>query len=409
MSRAMGMASSILLALLGSLLCAGTMAAPLSVEDFTFEGPLGSQGTTIERIGKNHFEVSLGHAPQHEDWNNKLQFTIPRNAKGNDLTLDVVFEKGKPRYYSLNEYAGSFSYDGVNWQPVHWDSNRDEAFKRDTMRFPAFTGDTVYVGHQVPMSYEDVVKLVEGWQDNPKVTVHILGKSLEGRNIYRLELTGPESPHPRARRWVHYFANQHPGEHNSQWRLVGMIDWLLSEAGRDALQRSTCHFIIMMSPDSPSKGWYRVNGQGVDMNRTYLRGGADKKTQAHEAYICQSDLEALMASEAPATTAWSIHTWGGAVDPRIIPGPELGDTVGSWTEFAALLDRNDPEGLVKEMELWPLKEANATQWTEGTHFQFGITSVLCEGAGALYTKKENVNSGIVLMKTIAEHYRGIKP
>lgn len=395
-------------ALLGFLFCAGAGAAPLSVEDFTFEGPLGSEGATIEPIGENHFKVSLGHAPGHEDWNNKLQFTILRNARGNALTLDVVFEAGKQGYYSLNEYAGSFSYNGVDWRPVHWERGPREAFKRDTMRFPAFTEDTVYVGHQVPMSYEDVVRLVEGWEDNPDVRVHIVGRSLEGRKLYRLELTHPESPHPREARWVHYFANQHPGEHNSQWRLVGMIDWLLSEAGRDALERSICHFILMMSPDAPSKGWYRVNAEGIDMNRTYRHEGADRKTQAHEAYLCQRDLEKLMASEAPPTTAWSIHTWGGAVDPRIIPGPELGTTVGSWAELAGVLERNDPEGLVKEMELWPCKAQKANQWTEGTHLQFGITSVLCEGGGALYTQKENTDSGVVLIKTITEHYKGVK-
>ena len=400
---------AILLACCGVLLCAGAFAGPLTVDDFTFEGPLGSQGTTIEAVGENHFKVSLGHAPQHEDWNNKLQFTILRNAKGNTLTLDVVFETAKGAYYAFNEYSNSFSYNGVKWHPIHWEGGKEKSWRQDTLRFPTFTEDKVYVGHQVPMSYENVVELVEGWRGNPNVTVHVLGQSLEGRDLYRLELTDPDSPHQPEKRWVHYFANQHPGEHNSQWRMVGAITWLLSEEGRDCLQRSICHFIIMMSPDAPSKGWYRVGAQGIDMNRTYLRDGADKETQAHEAYIAQHDLESLMSSNAPPTTAWSIHTWGGAVDPRIIPGPEMGNAVGTWTEFAALLDRNDPDGLVKEMELLPCKETNATQWTEGTHFQFGITSVLCEGAGAIYTKEENVASGAVLMKTIAEHYHGTRP
>jgi hypothetical protein len=389
-------------------LSAIALAAPLSVDDFTFEGPLGSEGTTIKKVGKNHFEVALGHAPEHEDWNNKLQFTILRNAKGNDLTLDVVFEKGRKGYYTLNEYAQSYSYDNETWYPVHWEHGGEKVWKKDTLHFPEFTEDVVYVGHQVPMSYEKLVELVEGWQGNPRVTVHILGKSLEGRNLYRLELTDPDSPHPREQRWVHYFANQHPGEHNSQWRLVGAIDWLLSEAGADALQRGIWHFVPMMSPDAPSKGWYRVNKQGFDMNRTYHRDGANKDTQAHEAYIGQRDLELLMASDAPPTTHWSIHTWGGLVDCRIIPGPELGERFGEWTDLAALLEENDTEDLLKEMDRWPLDEKKANQWAEGAHFQFGITSILCEGAGALYTKKENTDSGAVLVKTISEYYTGLK-
>jgi hypothetical protein len=47
-----------------------------------------------------------------------------------------------------------------------------------------------------------------------------------------------DSPHPRSDRWVHYFANQHPGEHNSQWRMVGMVHWLLSDEGADCRCRS---------------------------------------------------------------------------------------------------------------------------------------------------------------------------
>ncbi|MBN2311239.1 MAG: hypothetical protein JXR94_19835 [Candidatus Hydrogenedentes bacterium] len=399
----------VLTAACGVLFCTSASAGRLTVHDFTFEGPLGSQGSTIEEVGENHFRVSLGHAPGHEDWNNKLQFTILRNAKGKRLVLDVVFEKGRPRYYTLNEYAGSFSYDGSNWQPIHWEVGGDAGCKQDTLRFPEFTGDTVYVGHQVPMSYEDLVRLVEGWRANPCVTVHVVGQSLEGRDIYRLELTAPDSPYPPEKRWVHYFANQHPGEHNSQWRMAGAIDWLLSETGRDCLERSICHFVVMMSPDAPSKGWYRVNGQGFDMNRTYVPGGADKDNQAHEAYIAQRDLEGLMASATPPTTAWSMHTWGGAVDPRIIPGPEMGDAVGSWEELAARIKRNDPNGLFQEMQRWPCKEEKGNQWTEGTHLQFGITSVLCEGAGAIYTKQDNVDSGAILMQCIAEHYAGVKP
>ena len=66
------------------------------------------------------------------------------------------------------------------------------------------------------------------------------------------------------------------------------------------------------------------------------------------------------------------------------------------------------EDLLKEMERWPLDEKKANQWAEGAHFQFGITSILCEGAGALYTKKENTDSGAVLVKTIGEYYTDLK-
>ncbi|WP_178095818.1 hypothetical protein, partial [Pseudomonas sp. Kh7] len=45
-------------------------AAELSVDDFKFDGPLGSHGAQIERVGRNHFHVTLGHAPEQPTWCN---------------------------------------------------------------------------------------------------------------------------------------------------------------------------------------------------------------------------------------------------------------------------------------------------------------------------------------------------
>ena len=376
----------------------------LTVDDFNFEGLLGSEGATIERIGTNHFKVTLASAPGHPTWANNLQFIIEQNAKGNSLRLDVVFLTGDD--YRFNEYFHSWSYDRENWNPVQWEHQTRDSKKGDTLLFPRFNEDKVFVGLQVPMSFEKVVELVSEWEKNPSVTVHILGKSLGGRNLYRLEITDPDSEVPKNDRWVHYFANQHPGEHNAQWRMVGMIDWLLTEEGADCRKRSISHFVLMMSPDAPSKGWYRVSAQGVDQNRSYLAEGSDPEKQPHEAHICQKDLEDLMASEAPITDAWSMHTWGGVVEPIAHLGPEVANKVGPWTEFRDLIEKNDPKDLVEPLAV--RDPGTPTYWSAGTFLQFGITSVLCEGAGAIDTKEDNIESGKVLMKSICEYYHDTK-
>ncbi len=385
---------------------ASACAGELAVRDFSFEGILGSQGTGIERVEKNHFKVTLGHAPEHTDWNNKLQFTIRRNAKGNSLRLDVVFNGGDA--YIFNEYFHSWSYDGKNWTPIQWERHSKDSKLGDSLLFPEFTQDTVYVGHQVPMSYEDMVELTRQWERSSFVTVRTLGQSLGKRNLYRLTVTDPESPVAESRRWVHYFSNQHPGEHNSQWRMAGAIDWLLSDEAADARRRSINHFVLMMSPDAPSQGWYRVNAQGVDMNRSYFPGGSDPEKQAHEAYIYQKDLEALMRSDMPVTDLWSMHTWGGIVEPICVPGPEMGTVTGSWTDLKNLIERHDSRNLIK-----PLSIGDASQlpnsWNSGPHLQFGITTFLCEGGGGLYTKQEHLDSGVVLIRGLMDYYKGTKP
>lgn len=381
-------------------------AEELAVEDFDLNGPLGSQGSVIEKLGTNHFRMVLGHAPNHPEWCNKAQFRILRHARGNSLRLEVVFSGGPSM--RLNEYFMSWSYDGANWHPIHWEDGTAKAATADTLQFPVFEQDTVWVGHQVPMSYEDSAQLVKEWSRDTNVSVTIVGKSLGGRNLYRVTITDPESQVPPGQRWVHYFANQHPGEHNSQWRMVAMVNWLLSDEGADFRRRSICHFVLMMSPDAPSKGWYRVNAEGVDMNRSYRAAGSSPKLQPHEAYLCQHDLEALMSSPTPVTSAWSMHTWGGVVEPILLPGPEMGTTLGPWTELRDAIAANDPQSLVKTLAVSKGKDAS-TLWDAGIHAQFGISAVLCEGAGIIDTKEQNLASGEALMEGIAQYYRGVKP
>lgn len=379
------------------------MAAELTVEDFKFDGPLGSEGARIEKLGTNHFQVTLGHAPTHGDWANNCQFEITRHAKGNALKLEVKFGYKKPAFL-FDEYFHSWSYDGKSWTPIKWAEKSNGQSNR--LEFPTFAQDRVVFGLQVPMSSEDAEALLKGWAKHPHAKLHELGKSLGGRTLYRLEITDPQSPNPRASRWVHYFKNEHPGEHNSQWRLAGMIDWLLSDAGAEMRQRTICHFVLMMCPDGPGKGWYRTGAQGADMNRSYRAAGADAKEQCHEAYVFQKDLEGLMASEAPVTDAWQVHTCGGMVDPMVTAGPEIGQRVGPPEEFKAIMDKNDPKELIKPVRFH--LNRNLATWTGGAHGQFGITTVLCEGAGDILTKEENMTAGVSIIKSLEEYYKGLR-
>ncbi len=382
-------------------------ARALRANDFSFDGPLGSQGARIESVGPNHFRVRLGAAPNQPGWPNKLNLRILRHARGNALRLDAVFPEGKG--YAFNEYHQSFSYDGVSWHPVAWSRGYLASPLADTLTFPPFTADQVWIGTQTPMSWDvDALALIAGWKAHPDVSVHTVGRTLGGRDMLRVTITSAASPHPRARRWVHYLANQHPGEHNSQWRLAGLVDWLLSDAGADVRQRQIVHVVLMMSPDAPANGWYRVNQQGVDMNRSYRPQGADRAAQAHEAYLWQRDLEGLMASDAPVTTIWAIHTWSGIVEPQIIPGPELLGPLGEWTALREALARSDRLGLIEALTLAKVGQYENTTWTDGPHAQFGITAVLCEGGAVLQTRQLNEASGVAIVQALGSVYIGLR-
>src|SRR5690625_3400095 len=375
----------------------------LTVDDFSFSGPFGSEGTTIEQIGENHFRVRLGSAPENPGWPNNLYLTIEQNARGNDLRLEVAFPEGTG--YAFNSYFYSWSYDGVNWHPIHWRHGRQNSPVWDELIFPVFEEDRVIVGHQAPISFEQVEEMKRGWSEHPDVTLHTIGESIHGRPLYRLEITGSDSPLPESERWVHYFANQHPGEHNSQWRMAGMVDWILSDEGARFREQNIAHFVFYMSPDAPSRGWYRTNQEGVDMNRSYRAEGADKDEQTHEAYFWQQDLERLMASESPVTAIWAMHTWQGIVEPLLRTGPAMGSALGPWTDVRASLIRKHPANLVQPLVVRDGEAGyGSVSWTDGPHAQFGITAILCEGGGSFDTIETNRESGVILIKSIDEYY-----
>lgn len=237
-----------LLAVIGSTHASQDEHQELSVADFDLEGRLGSNNPVISKIGPNHFRILLGDQPGIGHQCAFTQFVITGHAKGNSLTLDVVRPEGANGSY--REYFHSWSYDHQNWHTLEWTGA--------SFRFSAFHEDVIYFGNQVPMSAEKLDELIVGWKKSLHVEVVTVGKSTQGRDLYRIVVTDAKSEHLPEDRWVHYFANQHGCEGNAQWRVAGMIDWSLSDDARDSRKRSICHFIVMMSPDSPAHGWMHV-------------------------------------------------------------------------------------------------------------------------------------------------------
>jgi lysophospholipase L1-like esterase len=389
-------------ALFSFILFAGGIAwaTELSVEDFDFDGILGSDGATIERIAPNHFKIHLVRSSDKSPNINMCQFTITDHAAGNSLRLDGVALGTRGGF-------GSWSYDRKTWHPITDSTGHADSKSSITLLFPRFTENQVYFGTTIPMSYEKMVELLEQWARHPHASMRCIGKSLEGRDIYRLTVTDPDSPIPLSQRWGHHAVNQHCQEYNAMWRIAGMVDWLLSKEGVECRKRSVCHFVVQMNVDGPHNGWKRANKQGIDMNRAYAVSGW-KDNPAHESQIVQRDLEQLHATGAPITTTWSMHAWWTPeVEPLLRPGPEMGTTVGSWSELRDLLESNDDRNLFKPIRRLT-STPSPTHWCSGTHLQLKASAFCVEGSGRMPSKDDNIHSGAVLMKSISQFY-GEKP
>ena len=388
---------------IGRAICVAHLnAAELTCDDFSFYGPLGSPGASIVKIGPSHFRVEIPLAYKNPQWTNMLQFTITDHAMGNSLQIEAG-ETG----FSSNEMGlrkfGSWSYDMQNWHPIQ--AKKVNGVR--TLVFPEFTQNRVYFGGEVPMSYEQYENMIHDWSKHPHANLKVIGKSIEGRKLYRLSITDPNSPLAPEKRRGHHFVNQHCYEYNAMWRIAGMIDWLLGDEGADCRKGHIAHFVVMMNVDGPSHGFARVNCEGIDMNRSYSHMGSDRQKQAIEAYYVQKDLEEINA-KTPLTTTWSMHTWDGKkIDLLARQGKDMDkqQELGGMDRFIETIKRNDVKSQFNPVQnittTWKL---NPECWCSGTHMQFGVTAFCCEGGGDMYTKDENLHVGKVLMKTLYHYY-----
>ena len=372
----------------------------LRPEDFSFDPPYGSEGTSIRLLGENRFAVELGTAPGHPEWRNALQCTILRNARGRRLHLEVAFDYDRDKEHRYNNYFVSFSYDGLNWRPVHWtyDRSRDGWNNPHNLIFPRFEADRVHIGIQVPFVIETLESLLEGWRSSDCLRVEVLGHSGQGRPIYRLTIADFRRLCPRPR--VHYFKNEHGAEGCARWRMAGLIDWLLLADAEPFRREHLCHLVVLSNPDGPAHGYLRVNADGVDQNRTFRADGPASSEQPVEQRLCQQDVEAMMAGESSLTTFWSFHTWQGPAEVMVRPGSTLPD----WQRLRDILLDLDDHGLFEPMHDFRPSFQNGSMWNEGMHDRFGITTFLSEGGATHFTKDQCLRAGRLLGQALSAYY-----
>jgi hypothetical protein len=112
-----------------------------------------------------------------------------------------------------------------------------------------------------------------------------------------------------------------------------------------------------------------------------------------------------MASSNPVNTIWSMHTWQGAVEPIMTPGPEIGNEIGPWTDLRDVMVANDPAAWIEPLRIDEANPETSTYWTDGPHLQFGVTTVLVEGSGNIMTQEANMETGRILIESISAYYR----
>lgn len=119
-------------------------------------------------------------------------------------------------------------------------------------------------------SYEDLTEFIyylEGLSD--VLTVEVIGKSVEGRNLYALKYSNSEFGKDESKIKVLIFAQQHGNEQSGKEGALHLASRLIRPDLKDVLNKFDLIIIPQMNPDG-SEINQRRNGNGADLNRNHL-------------------------------------------------------------------------------------------------------------------------------------------
>ncbi len=177
------------------------------------------------------------------------------------LSVNLKYSHAKHRY------PPKVSTDGINWQI--FDPLKIDKLSEDEIRMHIRLIDRpIYVAAQEIFS----VGVHNTWIDKTEklhfVSKSILGNSIEGRPLYKLEArTNPNIKKP----YVVFVGRQHPPEVTGAMAMMPFIETVLGKSNLAKNFRDKYDIILIpnMNPDGVTNGNWRHNMNGIDLNRDW--------------------------------------------------------------------------------------------------------------------------------------------
>lgn len=119
-------------------------------------------------------------------------------------------------------------------------------------------------------SYEEVTEFISSLEDlSDLLTVKIIGKTVEGRNLYALKYSNSGFGKDESKIKVLIFAQQHGNENSGKEGALFLAVELLKPENKYLFDKIDFVLIPQLNPDGSEKN-QRRNGNGVDLNRNHL-------------------------------------------------------------------------------------------------------------------------------------------
>lgn len=173
------------------------------------------------------------------------------------------------------DYQACASYDGKDWFRV------STSYDGQTLTIehqPEY--DSIFYAYFAPYSFERHLELVNTAQLSPICKLHLLGQTVEGRDLNLLEISA--TPTPEKNIWI--IARQHPGETMAEWYMEGLIKSLLDSnhsVARALVKKARFFLVPNMNPDGAAKGNLRANAAGANLNREWMEPSLDRSPEVY--------------------------------------------------------------------------------------------------------------------------------
>ncbi|WP_146532102.1 M14 family metallopeptidase [Rubripirellula reticaptiva] len=224
----------------------------------------GGRMNRCDQISDDEFAITI--EPERNQINDsawyafRIESTAAELSNTHDVTIRLSYVGGTHRY------DPKISRDGRTWETAaHLVTRRHPVGKEVEMRIP-LDGKPIWVAGQELLDSETLDVWADHLSEQPHVSRSVIGKSVQGRPLHRLDITESKRPD-----YVFIIARQHPPEVSGAIGMMHFVDAIAgkSELGKQFRDRYSTVVVPMVNPDGVAHGHWRCNANGVDLNRDW--------------------------------------------------------------------------------------------------------------------------------------------
>jgi len=289
-----------------------------------FQGFEGASLERVEAVAENHFRCHVKGDVDQDKRNRQANWYFFRveGAAGHEITLDLVNLPGeynyRPNRGAVRKETVPVWRDGMGeWR--HFDSvEYDPLEPRLRIRLRP-RSPQAWVAHVPPYTGRDLDLLLAGHRGSKWLRVESVGKTVEGRSIPLLTITGPARPAAPRKKVVWLMFRQHGWEAGSSWTGEGAVRYLLSAQAAALREESIWKIFPLCDPDGVARGNVRFNRFGFDLNRNW---DVEDKRKMPEIYAQRKAILDWVDAGKPVDLFLSLHNTETSEYLEGPPGPE---------------------------------------------------------------------------------------